>query len=95
MEARQLLYQIRHSDLHPSFKWGKKKRAHVKQTGRERERDRENEDRRSYREEISKDDSNFLMESPEAGDWYASEEEGTRNNSSLWGEKTGQWSRVQ
>lgn len=30
------------------------------------------------------------MESPEAGDWYSSVEEGNRNNSSLWGEKTGQ-----
>lgn len=61
------------SDLHPSFKWEreKKKRVHVKQSGRERER--ESEDRRSYREETSKDDSNFLMESPETGDWCASE----------------------
>lgn len=58
------------------------------------ERDRESKDRKSYREETSKDDSNFLMESPEAGDWYAGEEEGNGIIGSLWGEKTGQWSRV-
>lgn len=46
----------------------------------EREMDRESKGRRSYREEISKDDSNFLMDSPEATeaiDWY--EEDGNRN----------------
>lgn len=26
-EARRLLYQIRHSDLHPSFKWGEEKKV--------------------------------------------------------------------
>jgi len=56
MEARQLRYQIRHSDLHPTSKWGKK-------SARERER----EDWVSYREEISKDNSIFLMESLNAG----------------------------
>lgn len=40
----------------------------------------ESEDKRSYREKLSKDESNFLMESPEAGDLCPSEEEGNRNN---------------
>lgn len=38
-KARQLLYQIRHSDLRPSFKRGEErkiKRAHVKWSGRAR-----------------------------------------------------------
>lgn len=64
---------------------GEKRSA--RETEWERERGRESEDRRSYREEISKDDSNFLMESPEAGDWYASEEEGNGNNGSPLGVK--------
>lgn len=34
------------------------------------ERDRESEGRRSYREETSKDDSNFLMESPDWWNWW-------------------------
>lgn len=61
------------------------------------ERARESEDKRSYREEISKDDSNFLMESPGAGDRYARSKKTatTGYNGSLWGEKTGQRSRVE
>ena len=61
---------------------------------RETQGARESEDKRSYREEISKDNSNFLMESPEAGYWYTSEEEDNRNNGSLGGEETRQRSRV-
>lgn len=58
-----------------------------KKTARETEWERagESEEKWSYRRELSKDDSNFLMESPEAEDQGTSKEEGNGNNSSLWG----------